>query len=426
MTATSTALRTAPSVSFTFTIHTPEFRNLPIPGVEIAKVGDCFVRVTDLPEKLDHFMKVNPRVPKRTQKGVLTGPVIKGIFETLREQPENMSIKNQGIYLLVKSADFVKATGGQGQLTLVMEDPERHGVVNGGHTYAAIRDAMESADDDEIETIKRAFVRLHILQGIDTEQVSEIAEGLNRSKQVDDPSLANLQGFFSEIRKVMKGKLGEKAIAYHQGDEGEVYIPEVLVYMQLFNCERFSDDKHPFQLYRKPSSGLKYYEQDLARRERREPAAIDLLVPQLPELLALADRIRRDTPESAKRNGFEFGRMKIDRRGRAASKRHSNTPLPFIDDTTKYRVPKGWLFPMLAAFRANVRWDMVGGKFEWIVPPTTLLDEVIDSMVNVCVSEHRDNNLPPEAVGKRESSYRQCYDKILLHLARRGLLGDQQ
>ena len=33
-----------------------------------------------------------------------------------------------------------------------------------------------------------------------------------------------------------------------------------------------------------------------------------------------------------------------------------------------------------------------------------------------------DNNLPPEAVGKRESSYRQCYDKVLIHLARKGLL----
>jgi hypothetical protein len=39
---------------------------------------------------------------------------------------------------------------------------------------------------------------------------------------------------------------------------------------------------------------------------------------------------------------------------------------------------------------------------------------------DVCVTEHRDNNMRPEWVGNRESSYRQCYDKVLLYLARRG------
>ena len=57
-----------------------------------------------------------------------------------------------------------------------------------------------------------------------------------------------------------------------------------------------------------------------------------------------------------------------------------------------------------------------------IVPPETLLSDVIGELVKVCVSEHRDNNLTPEAVGKRESSYRQCYDKVVIHLARKGLL----
>jgi hypothetical protein len=33
-----------------------------------------------------------------------------------------------------------------------------------------------------------AYVRRHILQGIEDSKVAEISEGLNRSKQVDDPS----------------------------------------------------------------------------------------------------------------------------------------------------------------------------------------------------------------------------------------------
>ncbi len=36
------------------------------------------------------------------------------------------------------------------------------------------------------------------------------------------------------------------------------------------------------------------------------------------------------------------------------------------------------------------------------------------------MTEHRDNNMGPEWVGKRESAYRACYDQILLGLARSG------
>lgn len=415
---------TSSSTSFRFTIQTPEFRNLPIPGVAGSpKVGDCYVRVTDLPERLDQFMKVNPRVPKRTLKGVLSGPVPKAILETLRERPSDMAIKNQGIYLLVAEAAFEKAAGGIGQLTLRLDDPLLHGIVNGGHTYAAIRDAIHTADETEAESVKRAFVRLHILQGIEQDKVAEIAEGLNRSKQVDDPSLANLRGFFDEIKNAMQSEDGEKAIAYNQGDDGQVYISQVLVYLQLFNAERYDGNKHPHSLYRKPAEAHKFFENDLTARDRGQKTAIDLLVPRLPEILRLADEICLRTQKAAKDSGFEFGRMKLGKKTRAASA-GSATALPFINKKIPYRVPKGWLSPMLAAFRANMNWDLSKGRFEWIVPLNKLVPEVIDSLVNVCVVEHRDNNLPPEAVGKRESTYRQCYDKIIINLALKGKFGN--
>ena len=180
--ATATSSRTArPSANsqvFSFTVQTDEYRNQPIPGHRGAKLGHCHVRVTDLPERLDDFMKVNPRVPKHTQKGVLSGPVIKGILETLENAPEDMALKNQGIYLLVDEAKFERETGGLGRLSIRLANADRHGIVNGGHTYAAIRQAIDDAEEG-ISNLGDAFVRLHILQGIDEAKVPEIAEGLN-------------------------------------------------------------------------------------------------------------------------------------------------------------------------------------------------------------------------------------------------------
>ena len=396
---------------YTFTIPTHEYRSLPIPSLDGAKIGDCFVEVTALPDRLDDFMEVNPRVPNRTQKGVLSGPVVKGIIETLTGSPDYMGIKNQGIYLLVEDVEFTRTQGGAGKLRITLANPSRHGIVNGGHTYAAIKDAIENADDITRTSLERAHVRLHLLQGIDEAMVAEIAEGLNRSKQVDDPSLANLQGHFDKIRDVMHGKPGAETIAYHQGGPGDTYITEILVMLELFNCERFDRKRHPHYLLNRSKSALEFYQGDLERR----PSPTDLLVPKLPEILKLSDLIKKQTPEAAKRVGFEFGRMKIGK-VRAGSQTNRNVPLPFLGERMAYHVPNGWLYPMLAAFRANVDWDLHRRRFEWKVPLNELVPLVIDDLVRVCVTEHRDNNLQPDKVGKRESTYSQCFDKVQLHL----------
>lgn len=400
------------------TLPVDEFRSLPIPGVGNARLGVAYVRVTDIPASLDDFMEVNPRVPTRTKKGVLSGPVVQGIMTTLRETPEEMVLKNQGIYLLVDQVNFAKGKGSEGSVTLTFTDPGKHGIINGGHTYAAIREAVETATEgSEQENLKEAFVRLHIFQGIDEDFVPEIAEGLNRSRAVDDPSLVNLQGEFDVIRKVLKGVTGENAVAYHQGDEGEVYISELLVYLSIFNQERFDERKHPNALYNRQALGLKYFSEDMHHAKKNMMG----LIQKLPDFLWLADTIRKLTPEAAKRNNFKFGAAKIGG-DRAGNPKHKGTLLPFIGETVNYRVPNGWVYPMLAAFRANLKRSADGKSYEWRVPLNTILPEVIEDLVGVCVVEHRDNNMRPELIGKRESAYSQCYTKVQLYLARRNLL----
>lgn len=418
--------RAAPKVETPVEVKSPglqlnlpveEYRALPIPGVGEAKLGVCYVRAVDLPPALDSFMSINPRVPSRTARGILTGPVAHGILETLRNNPDQMAVKNQGIYLMVDHVDFAREKGGKGVLHLRFTDPGKHGIINGGHTYAAVREAVESAEGEELEALKNAYVRLHIYENIEEDFVPEIAEGLNRSKQVDNPSLVNLQGEFDIIRKVMRGTAGEKAIAYHQGDSGDIYISELLVGLELFNKQRFSDKKHPNSLYNRQSLGLKYFSEDMELSKGN----LDALIKKLPDFLWLSDSIRKLTPEAAKRNNFKFGQMKAEAKVRAGGPKQRGIALPFLGETVNYRVPNGWVYPMLAAFRANLR-QKNGKSYEWIVPLAEILPEVIDELVGVCVVEHRDNNTRPELIGKRESSYSQCYTKIQLYLAKRGQL----
>jgi hypothetical protein len=102
---------------------------------------------------------------------------------------------------------------------------------------------------------------------------------------------------------------------------------------------------------------------------------------------------------------------------RAGSPKHKNTFLPFIGETAGHRAPNGWVLPMLAAFRADVKWDLERKSFEWIIPVDKVLKAVIDDLVGICVVEHKHNNVPPEQVGTRDSIYQSCYNVVRIFLA---------
>lgn len=408
-----TAIQTARANGTKINFPVSDYRMLGIPGVVgTPQLGICYIKVVDLPNSLERYMEVNPRIPSRSKRGSLNGPIVKAILQTLRDQPEEMCVKNQGIYLLVDSMEYTKG-GGRSFISLKLTDKTKHGVVNGGHTYAAIREAVETFEGDELARLNNAYVKLNIIQGLPRSMVPDVAEGLNRSKQVDDLSLLNLQGEFDHLRIVLKDVKGSDEIAYFQGDRGSVYISELLVYLEMFNQNRFDESKHPNTLYNKHSLGAKYFTEDM----QSDKHYVTSLLKLLPDILWLVDSIKKMIPEASKHNKFKFGLAKVDSDARAGSEGKS-TLLPFIGETINYKVPNGWVYPILASFRANIH-STQNGTVRWIVNPKELLPDVINSLVAVCISEHKENLMKPELTGKKESAYSRCYTKVQLALAKR-------
>lgn len=403
-----------------FSIHIDDFRSHRIPGVPGAKLGSCYIRASELVNHLDldDWLRVNPRVPNRNRAHILTGHVVRGIRETISDAPADFGLKNLGLFVLVAKIGEYDRRGDGGRLQLHLTDPEIHGLCNGGHTYAAIREhAEKAAEGGGSSTLDEVWVRLHLFEGIGPDKVAAMAEGLNRSKQVDDPSLMNLEGKFDTIREALDGKPGHDQISYHQGDSGSYYITEVIRAMMFFNCKRFDDRNHPSALYRQQKQMIKMFEEDCGS----SPSPIDLIIPQIHEILALMDQLAKETPAAAKRlkDPFEIGRMSTGKRKgspRAGSIEHKNTQLFFLNDVMDVKVPNGWLMVMLAAFRANIRWDLAKNCFEWKVPIDDLLPAVIDDLVRICVQEYRDNKAKPDEMARNPSVYEQCYDKVKLEL----------
>ncbi|MCW5775312.1 MAG: AIPR family protein [Phycisphaeraceae bacterium] len=403
-----------------FLVHVDDFRSHRIPGLSNSKVGSCFIRADELVKHLDldEWLAVNPRVPTRSAKDVLTGHVVRGIQDTLREAPADFALKNQGLYLLVQSVGEYERQRDGGRLRFTMSDPLAHGLCNGGHTYAAVREYSERAENPQ--TLEEVWIRLHLFEGIDPDKVPAMAEGLNRSRQVDDPSLMNLEGQFEAIRKTLQGKPGHKEIAYRQGDPGNYYITEIIRAIMFFNCQRFDSRKHPSTLYRQQKQMLDAFRDDAGLR----PSPIALVVPHIHEILVLMDMIAQATPAACKRlkPAFELGRMKGERAGvRAGSAAHKDTPLFFLGTKMDHKIHTGWLLVMLAAFRANVRWDLASGVFEWKTPLAELLPKVVDGLVAICVQEYRDNKSKPDEMARNPAVYDRCYKELELELLRSGI-----
>jgi hypothetical protein len=402
-----------------FTLPVAEYRALKFPfktsSGKNVRLGMCFARVGDLPADLGEWMAVNPRVPKLDRKEHLKGPVAKAIVDTLRDEPEKMSLRNNGITILVDEMSFERASDEAGSLTATLSDASRHGIANGGHTFTAIRQVEE---DDDVEKPIEAYVRVFFIQGVEKDDIADMAEGLNRSLQVDDKSLENLKSTFDEIKKVLDGKPGADQIAYRQGDAGEVDIMFVLTIMAMLDLNKFRDRKsYPNTLFGQPKALLQTFVD--AKKKGGPDAGYQLMLPKLHEILRLTDEIQRAMAD-------ELGRLKIKeskKANRVASAKHKDEPAHFAGGKIGGHIPLGWLYPAIAAFRANIdpkAW--AAGKFAWLADPFDVLKKTTEEICSVIKQEHADNKDKPAEVGRKEAAYRGCYGIVLMELAGRGAI----
>jgi len=422
MTDASSVAENGAVYPFTFKIPVTAYRSIPLPSISGGRIGDCFVRVIDLPLELGKHMHVNPRAPDLNDKGLLKGQVCAGIVDTLVSYPADMEIKNQGIFILANKVHDSKEKGGQEFVEVTLTDPELHGMINGGHTFAAIQQLLKTTSDPKSGDLKNAHVRLHLYQGIPSEKVVNMAEGLNRSKQVDDASLKNLEGEFEKIKIAMRGKVGEDAIAYKMGAVGDMYILDVLSVLELFNILRFPSSKTPQTIYNSPKNALKYFGNDMEPVKddedatRKKTAFMHALISNIHPFLELHDLVKQSLPDSADAAKFKFGQMSVDKTSRAGSAKYKGMPLPFIASSMDHRVPKGWLFPILASLRLALQYDEITQTLKWIEDPRAILKAKAKELVSICVTKYREENVPIDKIGKEGSTYILCDSVISSHL----------
>jgi hypothetical protein len=359
------------------------------------------VCVKDLPKELENWRSINPRDPKTTSI------VARRIAKTLYDEPEEFFFRNRGITILAEHASFDNVSG---MLQVNLSNHDIHGLLDGGHTFAVIRDAYESLDRDTSTSnmLDRAYVRIEVLEGfMSKDEVTDIVDSRNTSAQVRDQSLANLRGAFDMIKEVIRNEPYADQVAYKEteftedGDRKSLDIKELLSYLICFDAEGFDDKNHPIIAYSGKASTLAY--------AIREQARLNKYIPLIPSILSLRDHIYKTMPGLYNEaTGGRFGGLF------GVEKKSAPVKLPFSTAKSEYIIPASFIYPVLASFRNLVVIDQFG-KCQWKEDPEKFFDKIGAELIQR-LGDQALALRNPTRLGKDRATWRTCFDYVAIEV----------
>lgn len=382
------------------------FRTIPCPYPPGQSVeGSYHIAIANVKElEIDLSLKPNLRevnlktkTAEAIKEGLTDADGARGFFH----------IANRGILLAVSNVDFDNKTG---LMHLAFGDPESYGVMDGGHTYETIKQAII-----ECELSGDQFVKLEILAGFDPDVLHYIAQARNTSVSVSTVSIAEHESKFDAIKEAIKGQPYESVVRF-KDNTGEIDVREVICLLHPFNFHLYGDGQaQPTQMYRGKEQCLKGYLREVAKSgQLTKPDGYAAVVHLLPDFLRLHDFIIEHMPQLYNSQGLRFGRRReitcvLDEK----SKPRAIYPLRFTyekGDPKKvpYGIPKGLVFPIFAGFRALLRAPQ-DGKRMWRVDPFDFFmrngGEIVKTVMDL--SETAGQN--PNSVGKSTTIWKQVF-----------------
>lgn len=330
-------------------VHAPLVRRFPAPKgapSDFASVDTYLMRVraSELPSGIPD--DANPREPNLNRR------VYRRVRSSLMGEQGTGSfhLKHGGIVII---ADRVEKVG-EDHYRLWFDRDLKQGIANGNHSYTLILESQaEGIPEDQ-------YVEIKVHTSVPVESVADLADGLNTSMQVREESLADLRNQFDWLKEALGAHVnGLSAVAWHEGNEGDYDVREVLAILMALDPSRYTlaDPVGIENTYARVSSVFNSYLADSEPVQRFAPIAL--------EAMELYEYIRRTAPKlwNASNNG-RFRKTKL-------ADRVAPYTFPFTLDGAGHaeigevRLTKAAAMPCLAAFRALVEVPEDGSAVKW-------------------------------------------------------------
>jgi hypothetical protein len=359
------------------TIPVKDGRKLPDPANSKRHVLHALVPMKEVtkftPDKMPH---VNPRL--FTNKP--TGKMPKIIYAGTLENPGMLHWLNRGITVVAEDGKVEN-----GNLILDFGKSKLRGLLDGGTTVSTLNahfDDLNSVSDSQ-------YLNVKVLCGdFSDDEVVSIAEALNKSAEVSDFAIANLDGKFQWIKESLKSSRKADGtplvISYATNQPGDVDVEDIIQWLALFMMGK------PQGAYSSKSKCLKHYEDNLPEYKKLRDVLLDIV--------KLAEYVPLNAKEQYKGN---FKRLSV-----IADAGTGQTALPVSGATTDYPIHKAWVFPLLASL--EVALDKTTTPYSWAPIPFKLYDKVANDLIenlNECYKDEDMHVRNLNALGKTFAVY---------------------
>lgn len=384
------------------TFKVASFRKIPNPFLNLEN-GDngssmyiAVCDVTDIPEDIP--MGTNPREQK------LTTNVAKKIKDSLvNPQEYNFYLLNRGLLLSAKDVTYNNYSN---EITIVFEDFDVHGNVDGGHTYRTILENRNMLNPGE------QFVKIEILTGIEN-IFQNLAAARNTSTQVEDKSIAELENRFEIIKDTISSESFSKRVFFKENDCGDIDVTDILAILNMFNIDRYNSmDVFPITSYSGKKKCIDFYIKTHKEFGDSLQNPYVKMKPIMIDIFKLYDEIetKMNNFYKEKNPNGRYGSVK----GTIVPKNNNLLKSRFYQNNVEVGSPTGFIYPILGSFRALVGINS-NGEYYWKRNPFKVLNFIGGDLVETTVERSRTLGNNPQSVGKDTGNWKTLYMTVLLN-----------
>lgn len=344
---------------------------------------------------------LNRRVYREVHESLMgRDSVVEGTFDLM----------NKGIVCLAQNVRRID----DNTYELTIEDGQ--GIVDGGHTYKIICDAQEDPEMPD-----QQYVEFQVRTGVEQDLITDIARGLNTGIQVKDHSIANLDGKYDWIKDELRHESYVNRIAWEESDDGDYDVRDLICILEALNVFDFPNDggKHPVQAYEKWSVPTSKFSSDYDEHKGAATSKYQRLRPLLKDALVLFDRIRHDFRGVYNSSGLGLGGA-LDIIEERKGKKRFDFPFAGLPED-QYRLTKGALYPIFAAFRNKVMIDDQTGNAQWaggFASVLSLWKDVGPEIAQQTKEAIKNYGHKPDVLGKNRGHWTNMHQTIELHMLR--------
>lgn len=394
------------SVATRIKFKVDSFRRIPNPYLKSEnpeeRLPEMFEMICDVKNvPINIPMDTNPR--KQSLKTDVAKEVIKSLTE--HQDHRNFYLLNRGLLLSVKNCTYDNSTG---ETILTFEDPLVHGNVDGGHTYEIIKAYRDRLDFGE------QFVKIEVLTGVE-DFFEELAKARNYSVKVKEKSMEELCGHFDIIKEALKKEKYINDISYKENEIKRIDILDIVAIFNMFNIDAYPTNQFnvfPIKAYNGKNSCLETYkecyENNINNPQNNPFYKMSAI---MPDILKLYDTIEKNMPKYYKADSTsqkKYGSI-VGVTGELGCKKYTAR---FSGDTIDYISPKGFLYPIVGAFRALVIEE--NGMYKWKKNPFLILDKTAFNLVANTIQTSREKANNPNATGKTATLWQNLFMTVMM------------